>query len=75
MNRCTYVLAGNAANRVPPPSTNPPASVSAQLKDLYISQEKERHRLLMQVSYFFSKVSLNNRIKTITTKSISLAEA
>ncbi|CAH1396341.1 unnamed protein product [Nezara viridula] len=48
MNRCTYVLAGNAANRVPPPSTNPPASVPAQLKDLYISQEKERHRLLMQ---------------------------
>lgn len=48
MNRCTYVLAGNAANRVPPPSTNPPSSVQSLMKDLYIAQEKERHRLLMQ---------------------------
>lgn len=49
MNRCTYVLAGNAANRVPPPSANPPSTVQPPMKDLFINQEKERHRLLMQV--------------------------
>ncbi|XP_073973151.1 uncharacterized protein isoform X2 [Rhodnius prolixus] len=48
MNRCTYVLASNATNRVPPPNTNPPANLHQGIKDLYIAQEKERHRLLMQ---------------------------
>ncbi|KAK9499459.1 hypothetical protein O3M35_002491 [Rhynocoris fuscipes] len=48
MNRCTYVLASNASNRVPPPNTNPPANLHPGIKDLYIAQEKERHRLLMQ---------------------------
>ncbi|XP_014247673.1 ankyrin repeat domain-containing protein 12 isoform X2 [Cimex lectularius] len=48
MNRCTYVLANNANNRVPPPSGNPPASLPPGIRDLFITQEKERHRLLMQ---------------------------
>jgi len=48
MNRCTYVLAGNSNNRIPPASTSPPTSLPAGIRDLYIAQEKERHRLLMQ---------------------------
>lgn len=45
MNRCTYVLAGNANKE---PNVNPPVSLHCAMKDLYIEQEKERYRLRMQ---------------------------
>ncbi|XP_012255639.2 ankyrin repeat domain-containing protein 11 isoform X1 [Athalia rosae] len=45
MNRCTYVLAGNANKE---PNVNPPVSLHCAMKDLYGEQEKERHRLRMQ---------------------------
>lgn len=44
MNRCTYVLAGNAKE----PNVNPPVGLHAAMKDLYIEQEKERYHLRMQ---------------------------
>ncbi|KYM94672.1 Ankyrin repeat domain-containing protein 12 [Cyphomyrmex costatus] len=44
MNRCTYVLAGNAKE----PNVNPPVGLHGAMKDLYIEQEKERYRLRMQ---------------------------
>ncbi|XP_071567472.1 uncharacterized protein [Temnothorax nylanderi] len=44
MNRCTYVLAGNAKE----PNVNPPVGLHGAIKDLYIEQEKERYRLRMQ---------------------------
>ncbi|KOX80099.1 Ankyrin repeat domain-containing protein 12 [Melipona quadrifasciata] len=45
MNRCTYVLAGNANKE---PNVNPPVGLQGAMKDLYIEQEKERYRLRMQ---------------------------
>ncbi|XP_015594985.1 uncharacterized protein LOC107267582 [Cephus cinctus] len=45
MNRCTYVLAGNANKE---PNVNPPVNLAVPMKDLYIDQEKERYRLRMQ---------------------------
>ncbi|KAJ8669851.1 hypothetical protein QAD02_001110, partial [Eretmocerus hayati] len=45
MNRCTYVLAGNANKE---PNINPPPNLTGPMKDLYIEQEKERYRLRMQ---------------------------
>ncbi|XP_046473793.1 ankyrin repeat domain-containing protein 12 isoform X1 [Neodiprion pinetum] len=45
MNRCTYVLAGNANKE---PNVNPPVSLHCAMKDLYMEQEKERYRLRMQ---------------------------
>lgn len=45
MNRCTYVLAGNAIKE---PNINPPGVLQGPMKDLYIDQEKERYRLRMQ---------------------------
>ncbi|XP_063983225.1 ankyrin repeat domain-containing protein 12 isoform X2 [Diachasmimorpha longicaudata] len=45
MNRCTYVLAGNASKE---PNINPPGSLQGPMKELYIEQEKERYRLRMQ---------------------------
>ncbi|XP_011311574.1 dentin sialophosphoprotein isoform X2 [Fopius arisanus] len=45
MNRCTYVLAGNANKE---PNVNPPGSLQGSMKDLYVEQEKERYRLRMQ---------------------------
>lgn len=45
MNRCTYVLAGNANKE---PNINPPVGLSGLMKDLYVEQEKERYRLRMQ---------------------------
>ncbi|XP_043278410.1 dentin sialophosphoprotein [Venturia canescens] len=46
MNRCTYVLAGNANKE---PNINPPSTLQAPpMKDLYGEQEKERYRLRMQ---------------------------
>ncbi|XP_015429415.1 PREDICTED: ankyrin repeat domain-containing protein 12 [Dufourea novaeangliae] len=45
MNRCTYVLAGNASKE---PNVNPPVGLQGAMKDLYIEQEKERYRLRMQ---------------------------
>lgn len=44
MNRCTYVLAGNAKE----PNVNPPVGLHGAMKDLYVDQEKERYRLRMQ---------------------------
>lgn len=44
MNRCTYVLAGNAKE----PNVNPPGGLHSAMKDLYIEQEKERYHLRMQ---------------------------
>ncbi|KAK5642897.1 hypothetical protein RI129_009064 [Pyrocoelia pectoralis] len=45
MNRCTYVLAGNAPTT---PNITIPANLPSQMKDLYSDQEKERYRLRMQ---------------------------
>ncbi|XP_071446913.1 ankyrin repeat domain-containing protein 11 isoform X2 [Hetaerina americana] len=48
MNRCTYVLAGNATSRLSVPITPPPQCLSASVKELFQDQEKERYRLRMQ---------------------------
>lgn len=48
MNRCSYVLAGNATSRLSPIMT-PPAALNQVLKDLFTDQEKERYRLRLQV--------------------------
>ncbi|XP_060519189.1 ankyrin repeat domain-containing protein 11 isoform X2 [Cylas formicarius] len=45
MNRCTYVLAGTAPTS---PNVTYPANLPAQLKDLFMEQEKERYKLRMQ---------------------------
>ncbi|XP_017881141.1 ankyrin repeat domain-containing protein 12 isoform X2 [Ceratina calcarata] len=45
MNRCTYVLAGNANKE---PNINPPVGLQGPMKDFYIEQERERYRLRMQ---------------------------
>ncbi|KAK6626839.1 hypothetical protein RUM44_009316 [Polyplax serrata] len=47
MNRCTYVLAGNASTRQIP-SAPLPQNISSPMKDLFSEQEKERHRLRLQ---------------------------
>ncbi|KAK7069322.1 ankyrin repeat [Halocaridina rubra] len=47
MNRCSYVLAGNASSRLSMP-TPPPNSLSQILKDLYKTQEQERYHLRLQ---------------------------
>lgn len=44
MNRCTYVLAGNAKE----PNINLPVNIHVAMKDLYAEQEKERYHLRMQ---------------------------
>ncbi|XP_021932382.1 flocculation protein FLO11-like isoform X2 [Zootermopsis nevadensis] len=48
MNRCTYVLAGNASSRMSVPIVSPPQNLQGAMKDLFIEQEKERYRLRMQ---------------------------
>ncbi|KAJ9587599.1 hypothetical protein L9F63_018981, partial [Diploptera punctata] len=48
MNRCTYVLAGNASSRMSIPVVSPPQNLQGAMKDLFIEQEKERYRLRMQ---------------------------
>lgn len=50
MNRCTYVLAGNASSRLPVSQVAPPAALQGPIKDLFVDQEKERFRLRTQVS-------------------------
>lgn len=49
MNRCTYVLAGNASSRLSVPVVSPPQNLQGAMKDLFSEQEKERYRLRMQV--------------------------
>lgn len=49
MNRCTYVIAGNAASRLSVPVVSPPPSLPPPMRDLFADQEKERYRLRMQV--------------------------
>lgn len=48
MNRCTYLLAGNASSRMSVPMATPPQTLNPAMKDLFVEQEKERHRLRMQ---------------------------
>jgi len=48
MNRCTYVIAGNAASRLSVPVVSPPPSLPPPMRDLFAEQEKERYRLRMQ---------------------------
>ncbi|XP_069692549.1 ankyrin repeat domain-containing protein 11 isoform X2 [Periplaneta americana] len=48
MNRCTYVLAGNASSRLSVPVVSPPQNLQGAMKDLFGEQEKERYRLRMQ---------------------------
>lgn len=48
MNRCTYVLAGNASSRLSVPVVSPPQNLQGAMKDLFSEQEKERYRLRMQ---------------------------
>lgn len=45
MNRRTYVLHAKTPNDV---STNVPATIAVPMKDLFTTQEKERHKLKMQ---------------------------
>lgn len=45
MNRCTYVLSGKTSTE---PTINYPANLPAAMKELYQTQEKERHKLKMQ---------------------------
>lgn len=45
MNRATYALAGKTPNE---PLLNIPGNLTAQMKDLFTGQEKERHKLKMQ---------------------------
>lgn len=45
MNRRTYVLDGKTPNDV---ATNVPATIAVPMKDLFTTQEKERHKLKMQ---------------------------
>ena len=47
MNRCTYVLEGSSAAI---PVINVPLSVPTSMKELYTDQEKDRHKLRIQVS-------------------------
>jgi hypothetical protein len=54
MNRCTYVIAGNAASRLSVPVVSPPPSLPPPMRDLFAEQEKERYRLRMQVYSFLS---------------------
>ena len=54
MNRCTYVLADNSANRQIP-SSPMPANLQPTLKDMFTDQEKARHRLRLQVTYILIK--------------------
>ena len=65
MNRCTYVLAGNASSRLSVPVMSPPQNLQGAMKDLFSEQEKERYRLRMQVKcpafqlkFYFSVVFL-----------------
>lgn len=51
MNRCTYVIAGNAASRLSVPVVSPPPSLAPPMRDLFADQEKERYRLRMQVLF------------------------
>jgi len=48
MNRCTYALASTANRKIGPP----PSTLTGPLRDLYIEQEKERHKLKMQVKLY-----------------------
>ena len=48
MNRGTYVLASNAKSRLAIPLLNPPPSLPPLMKEMFIEQEKERHKLRIQ---------------------------
>lgn len=48
MNRGTYVLQGNPNAQLAVPLLNPPASLNPQMKDIFIEQEKGRHKLRLQ---------------------------
>uniref|UniRef100_T1J475 Ankyrin repeat domain-containing protein 12 n=1 Tax=Strigamia maritima TaxID=126957 RepID=T1J475_STRMM len=48
MNRSSYVLAGNAASRLCVPMIPPPQSLTNPMKDLFLTQEKERYKLRLQ---------------------------
>jgi len=48
MNRGTYVLHGNTNSRLAVPLLNPPPGLAQQMKDIFIDQEKDRHKLRLQ---------------------------
>lgn len=48
MNRASYVLAGNANARLAVPLLTSPANLQIQMKETFIEQEKERHKLRLQ---------------------------
>ncbi|PRD27333.1 UNVERIFIED_CONTAM: Ankyrin repeat domain-containing protein 12 [Trichonephila clavipes] len=48
LNRCSYVLEGNAASRLSVPMISAPQSLEGSIKELFISQEKDRYRLRLQ---------------------------
>jgi hypothetical protein len=52
MNRCTYVLAGNATSRQVQ-MLQPPQGLAGPMRDLFTDQEKERYRLCLQVGAFY----------------------
>ena len=66
MNRCTYVIAGNAASRLSVPVVSPPPSLPPPMRDLFAEQEKERYRLRMQVCCILSMKSLFVSILTFS---------
>lgn len=48
LNRCSYVLEGNAASRLSVPTISPPQSLVGSMKELFVQQENERYRLRLQ---------------------------
>ncbi|GBN35175.1 Ankyrin repeat domain-containing protein 12, partial [Araneus ventricosus] len=48
LHRCSYVLEGNAASRLSVPMISAPQSLDGAIKELFISQEKDRYRLRLQ---------------------------
>ncbi|KAK2717513.1 hypothetical protein QYM36_006332 [Artemia franciscana] len=48
MNRCSYVLAGNASSRMAVAMLSTPQNLSTPMQELFTQQEKERYKLRMQ---------------------------
>lgn len=59
MNRCSYVLAGNASSRLSVPKISPPSTLTQPLKELFNDQEKERYRLRLQHTIEKNKLVLS----------------
>lgn len=61
MNRGTYVLAGNPSSHHAVPLMVPPSTLQqAPLRDLFTEQERDRHKLRLQVERMASFVIFNS---------------